>query len=364
MNEISSRINVCNWMGCPKGFTEPADLYAHLMATHFEKTIFDEQCRVEGGRWDDWRRVHDTEYSFVTDSLVDAIPDSIENPGTPDSPMQDQTRLITPEPLYKTPPSAATFTGFSSLDTPLRSQDTQPSPEPSPDLSVLVRRSSTAPAFSPSPAPDPPHQPVPTLSSSTGTGPTQASYLTGAQEPETAQESNTLQSQSPSPAPQPPRQSRRLRSNSRAESPAQPELVHSAPRRSSRRPSVSSASQEKPVSKARARSRSTSRPPSSSGRNSRGKNKPLPVVEKIVEVDEAMLSPGSASPLGTGATQEQTSPSLRTPNARPRFRTGRIVRNSQAADTQGAATVSPVQLLTQAPYDFSSQDSALPDVDQ
>ncbi len=59
----------CNWMGCPLTFAKPSLLRAHLDGVHLTIERLNADCRVPGGRWEEWLRVHDPEYSNTTGEL-------------------------------------------------------------------------------------------------------------------------------------------------------------------------------------------------------------------------------------------------------------------------------------------------------
>ena len=60
----------CNWMGCPRTFKDASTLRAHVTNVHFEPSTFAADCRVPGGKWEDWRRAHDADYTFETGQLL------------------------------------------------------------------------------------------------------------------------------------------------------------------------------------------------------------------------------------------------------------------------------------------------------
>lgn len=59
----------CNWIGCPLTFGKPSLLRAHLDGVHLTTERLNADCRVPGGRWEEWLRVHDPEYSVSTGEL-------------------------------------------------------------------------------------------------------------------------------------------------------------------------------------------------------------------------------------------------------------------------------------------------------
>ncbi|KAI0821212.1 hypothetical protein BC629DRAFT_435076 [Irpex lacteus] len=162
--ERGSKKYRCNWMGCPLTFAKPSLLRAHLDGVHLTTERLNADCRVPGGRWEEWLRVHDPEYSVVTDSWVAALPSGaysssqstpsssrsrllsqdalhLRRDTTPSTSHQSPVRLVTPEQRTRLQPSKASFTGFSALDTPIQAARLNGAVENSPALSVLVRRS-------------------------------------------------------------------------------------------------------------------------------------------------------------------------------------------------------------------------------